>query len=420
MATTKPTFRNATGDVLAAPRYNFSDVKVPPYKYITGDFYAQENTLDGQGTGVYIYETLGFTDVSSGSDPDAGDIVYDYTLAEVVPEAGIPVAEKGAALGVATLDANMQLVTSQLPDLAITDVFVVANQAEMLALSSADTGDVAIRTDINKTFILSADDASVLSNWKDLLTSPTITGNLIPNRIAYATGSYVLGDDSGLAYDPTNAKVVVNRVGYNAYTTAQRNALTAAAGDQIYNSTTGRMEVYDGGAWHGRVRLDGDTMTGDLTVTKGTGTATGKVSNVLNVNTTTQATTGTSEQVLATYTLPANTLNVNGKAVRVTVWGTSAANSNPKVYRIYLGSTIVAGSTNNVSGTKWMAVATIVRTGASAEVSNAFTQHGATGWVDHIALSENTATDLAITMKATTATATGDLTFQGMIVEALN
>lgn len=229
-----------------------------------------------------------------------------------------------------------------------------------------------------------------------------------------------LGCDAGITYDATNKKLVLNRIGYNPYTTAQRDALTATAADGIYNSTTGRWEIYDGGAWHGRVRLDGDTMTGDLTVTKGTGTATGKVSNVLNVNTTTQATTGTSEQVLATYTLPANTLNVNGKAVRVTVWGTSAANSNPKVYRIYLGSTIVAGSTNNVSGTKWMAVATIVRTGASAEVSNAFTQHGATGWVDHIALSENTATDLAITMKATTATATGDLTFQGMIVEALN
>lgn len=229
-----------------------------------------------------------------------------------------------------------------------------------------------------------------------------------------------LGCDAGITYDATNKKLVLNRIGYNPYTTAQRDALTATAADGIYNSTTGRWEIYDGGAWHGRVRLDGDTMTGDLTVTKGTGTATGKVSNVLNVNTTTQATTGTSEQVLATYTLPANTLNVNGKAVRVTVWGTSAANSNSKVYRIYLGSTIVAGSTNNVSGTKWMAVATIVRTGASAEVSNAFTQHGATGWVDHIALSENTATDLAITMKATTATATGDLTFQGMIVEALN
>lgn len=229
-----------------------------------------------------------------------------------------------------------------------------------------------------------------------------------------------LGCDAGITYDATNKKLVLNRIGYNPYTTAQRDALTATAADGIYNSTTGRWEIYDGGAWHGRVRLDGDTMTGDLTVTKGTGTATGKVSNVLNVNTTTQATTGTSEQVLATYTLPANTLNVNGKAVRVTVWGTSAANSNPKVYRIYLGSTIVAGSTNNVSGTKWMAVATIVRTGASAEVSNAFTEHGATGWVDHIALSENTATDLAITMKATTATATGDLTFQGMIVEALN
>ena len=71
--------------------------------------------------------------------------------------------------------------------------------------------------------------------------------------------------DGGLTYDGTNKKLVVNRIGYNAYTTAQRDALTATAGDGIYNSTTGRFEVYDGAAWHARVRLDGDTMTGALT-----------------------------------------------------------------------------------------------------------------------------------------------------------
>lgn len=50
-------------------------------------------------------------------------------------------------------------------------------------------------------------------------------------------------------------------------TTAQRDAPlnpAAAAGDMIYNSTTGRTEMYDGAAWHARVRLDGDTMTGAL------------------------------------------------------------------------------------------------------------------------------------------------------------
>lgn len=78
MATSKPTFQNATSRILTAPRYNFSDVSVPPGKYITGAFYAGENTLDGNPMGEYLFEVLGFTDVSSGSDPLPADIVYDY------------------------------------------------------------------------------------------------------------------------------------------------------------------------------------------------------------------------------------------------------------------------------------------------------------------------------------------------------
>lgn len=56
--------------------------------------------------------------------------------------------------------------------LTITDVFVVASEAAMLALSSAQTGDVAVRTDINKSFILSDLNYSTLSSWKELLTPP--------------------------------------------------------------------------------------------------------------------------------------------------------------------------------------------------------------------------------------------------------
>jgi len=86
----------------------------------------------------------------------------------------------------------------------------------------------------------------------------------VSTSVPFFGAAVTLGCDGGITWDNTNKKLVVNRIGYNAYTTAQRDALTASAGDGIYNSTTGRFEVYDGAAWHGRVRLDGDTMTGPL------------------------------------------------------------------------------------------------------------------------------------------------------------
>ena len=57
------------------------------------------------------------------------------------------------------------LVASQLPDLAITNIDVVADQTARLALD-AEEGDVAIQTDISETFILSTNDPTVDSNWK--------------------------------------------------------------------------------------------------------------------------------------------------------------------------------------------------------------------------------------------------------------
>jgi hypothetical protein len=58
-----------------------------------------------------------------------------------------------------------------LPPLAITDTFVVASEVAMLALT-AQRGDVAIRTDINQSFILTTDDPTLLINWAMLLVSP--------------------------------------------------------------------------------------------------------------------------------------------------------------------------------------------------------------------------------------------------------
>lgn len=51
-----------------------------------------------------------------------------------------------------------------IPQQAITDVFVVNSESEMLALD-AHAGDVAIRLDNNTTYILQANPATTLSNW---------------------------------------------------------------------------------------------------------------------------------------------------------------------------------------------------------------------------------------------------------------
>ena len=77
---------------------------------------------------------------------------------------------KGTAAGnIPVLDGGGKLDTSVIPALALTEAFEVASQSAMLALT-AQPGDIAIRTDLNKTFVLAASPASTLGNWKELRT----------------------------------------------------------------------------------------------------------------------------------------------------------------------------------------------------------------------------------------------------------
>jgi hypothetical protein len=77
--------------------------------------------------------------------------------------------QKGVANGLATLGSDNKIPSAQLPAIAITDTFPVASQAAMLALT-AEVGDVAVRTDLGKSFILRVAGASTLTNWQELLT----------------------------------------------------------------------------------------------------------------------------------------------------------------------------------------------------------------------------------------------------------
>jgi hypothetical protein len=64
--------------------------------------------------------------------------------------------------------------TNQLPPLAINQPTPVASQAAMLALV-AQRGDVAIRTDIGKTFILATDNPGTLADWLELIGTSDVT-----------------------------------------------------------------------------------------------------------------------------------------------------------------------------------------------------------------------------------------------------
>lgn len=91
------------------------------------------------------------------------------TAQQTALDAKINATEKGAANGVATLGADSKIPSAQLPALALTDVHVVATQTAQLALV-AQEGDVAVRTDLNKSFIHNGGTAATMADWQELLT----------------------------------------------------------------------------------------------------------------------------------------------------------------------------------------------------------------------------------------------------------
>ncbi|SCB41220.1 hypothetical protein [Rhizobium lusitanum] len=105
------------------------------------------------------------------------------------------IANKGAANGYASLDGGGKIPASQLPASAITDTFVVATQAAMLALG-VQKGDVAIRTDVNKSFILQAEPATTLANWQELRTPTDVVQSVAGRQGAVTLTSADLTDAS--------------------------------------------------------------------------------------------------------------------------------------------------------------------------------------------------------------------------------
>lgn len=132
-------------------------------------------------------------------------------------------ANKNSANGYAGLGSDGKLFSTQLPSITITDTFVVGSQAAMLALI-AETGDVAVRTDLNKTYILKGTDPAVLANWQELLT-PTSAVTSVFGRNGAVTaqnGDYT----TALVTETTNKRYQTdNQQTYNDATSSIQSQL---------------------------------------------------------------------------------------------------------------------------------------------------------------------------------------------------
>jgi hypothetical protein len=144
-----------------------------------GSVKAGEPLVDFSGEHLYIAKA---NKTASTSVPLAES---DYLKIPGVAKVNTQIDTKITALGLGTaatkntgtgngnipiLDSNGKLADSIIPKIAMTNTFVVASQTAMLGLTAAQEGDVAVRTDLNKTFILKASPYSTLANWQELLT----------------------------------------------------------------------------------------------------------------------------------------------------------------------------------------------------------------------------------------------------------
>lgn len=151
----------------------------------------------GTGTGRVLINNPEFTLPDVGTEgtyykvttDSKGRVVSGQTTLSTTDIEGLGTAaskDTGTTSGtIPILGADGKLNTSVLPAIAISDTFVVATQEAMLALT-AEVGDIAIRTDLSKSFILKADGASTLDNWQELLT-PTDAVTSVAGKVGVVT-----------------------------------------------------------------------------------------------------------------------------------------------------------------------------------------------------------------------------------------
>lgn len=166
--------------------------------------------------------------------------------------------EKGANNGYAPLDSAGLLPTIHLPPLAVNDVFTAASDAAMQALN-AQVGDMCIRTDTGKTYVLSAAPASTLANWKEIMAAGAV------QSVNGKTGvvSITLAELSGV---PTSRQVIAGN-GLTGGGALTGDVTLHVAGDANLSIAADQISVLSAPKWTtARTITLGTDLTGSVSI----------------------------------------------------------------------------------------------------------------------------------------------------------
>lgn len=221
-----------------------------------------DETLDNE-TSLYVFKSAAYVLVTCGTGTLTIGDISDFT-------SGVNTvinSRRGANDGIAPLDTGGKIPNSYLPDLAITDVHVVADNSARDALSP-QSGDIAIVTGTNTTYIWTG------SAWQEMLTAPdgvtSVNGKVGPVVSLTTTD---IPEGSNLYYTDARAKAAVindastngtdvgwsankitSEIAANNFYLGNKQIDEANIGDGktvTYNSTSGNLEyhsiVVDGG-----------------------------------------------------------------------------------------------------------------------------------------------------------------------------
>lgn len=130
---------------------------------------------------------------------------------------------------VPVLDANWKLDSNIVPSTWVMTSYTVTNKSDLTTLTTAVKGDIWIVTSENKTYILSNDPYSTLSNWTELLfpTGSVSSVNWFTWAVNLTTG-YIQESNNNLFVSPTEKATWNNKLWANNVSTV---ALTGNYGD---------------------------------------------------------------------------------------------------------------------------------------------------------------------------------------------
>lgn len=180
------------------------------------------------------------------------------------------VASKGQPNGLATLDASGLVPASEIPPLAINHTYVVSSQAAMLALP-ANVGDVAVRTDVNETFILQSEPATTVGNWIQIIGNYIIalTGDVsatgpgtVAATIEAIQGNTVSGTTgTGNVVFSASPTFTGQLSSANGSASAPTYSFTSSTGTGVYSSASNTLDFATNGTNNWRIDATGNLIT---------------------------------------------------------------------------------------------------------------------------------------------------------------